>query len=71
MLLDEKDLLVLENLEYGSYTIIETQVPVGYVGDSEKTVTLSSENLDDTVTLTNEKNKVVNFILYINVSCDG
>lgn len=51
--------IVLENLEYGSYTIIETQVPVGYVGDSEKTVTLSSENLDDTVTLTNEKNKVV------------
>ena len=51
--------IVLKDLEYGSYTIIETQVPVGYVGDSEKTVILSSENLDDTVNLTNEKNKVI------------
>lgn len=51
--------IVIEGLEYGSYTIKETKTPTGYVGAKEKTVVLSTENLTETVVLTNNKNKVV------------
>lgn len=51
--------IVLENLEYGLYTITEIKAPAGYVVASPKTVTLSSSNLTSTVTLTDKKNKII------------
>lgn len=51
--------IVLENLEFGSYTITEIEAPTGYVVAASKTVTLSDTNLTSTVTLTDKKNKVI------------
>lgn len=50
--------IVLENLEFGSYTITEIEAPTGYVVADSKTVTLSDTNLTSTVTLTDNKNKI-------------
>ena len=51
-------LIVLENLEFGKYTVTEIEAPTGYVLAAEKTVTLSATNITSTVTLTDKKNKV-------------
>lgn len=50
--------IVLENLEFGKYTITEIEAPAGYVVADSKTVTLSDTNLTSTVTLTDKKNKI-------------
>lgn len=50
--------ITLDNLEYGTYTITEISAPEGYIISAPKTVTLSSTNLTNTITITNNKNKV-------------
>lgn len=50
--------IVLENLEFGSYTITEIEAPAGYVVAPSKTITLSDTNLTSTVTLTDNINKI-------------
>ena len=50
--------IVLENLVYGTYTIIETNAPTGYVKSEPKVVTLSASGKRKTVDLVNTKNKI-------------
>ncbi|MBR6690947.1 MAG: hypothetical protein IKL65_06400 [Bacilli bacterium] len=50
--------IVIENLEYDTYTITEVKAPEGYVIDRAKTITLNGNNLTGVITLTDSKNKV-------------
>lgn len=50
--------IVIENLEYDTYTIKETKVPDGYISASDQTVTLSSTNLSETVKLVDKLTKI-------------
>ena len=47
--------VVFENLPYGQYTIHESNVPTGYSGDSDKSITLSGS--DGTVSFSNSPKK--------------
>ncbi len=53
--------IVLEDLEYGKYTIEETKAPNGFVvdKDSKQTVTLSESDLSKKVTIKNNYTKVI------------
>ncbi len=50
--------IIINDLEYGTYTIEETIAPAGYIKTSKKTVTLSSENLSATVNLINGMTRI-------------
>ena len=47
------------NLPYGQYTIQESSVPTGYIGDSDKNVGLSGTSTSVTFTNTPKKGKIV------------
>ncbi|MBQ3436560.1 VaFE repeat-containing surface-anchored protein [Candidatus Saccharibacteria bacterium] len=47
--------VVFENLPYGQYTIQESNIPAGYSGDSDKSITLSGS--DATVSFSNSPKK--------------
>lgn len=49
--------IVIDNLEYDTYTIEETVVPDGYVKSEKKTATLTNTNYQATVNLVNTKIK--------------
>lgn len=51
--------IVINNLEYGTYVIEEIKAPDGYIVATKQTVILDKNNLNKTVTLVNNKNKVV------------
>ena len=51
--------IVIENLEYDTYTIEELEAPSGYLNNTKKTVILSSSNYQATVELINTKIKVI------------
>ena len=47
--------IIIENLEYDTYTIEEIKVPNGYNGDAKKTIILSDSNNNVIVNLINKK----------------
>ena len=49
----------LINLDYGTYTVKETEAPAGYLIANAETVTLSETHLSETVTIVNKSTKAI------------